>query len=390
MTRLTRSAHSYLGLALFIAGFALILGLIALPTRVSLADGHDPCPLEERAAITWISPRGTLEVMDDYPLWVATEMGYFDELGLDVTLEPGVQGGPVTMATITEGQADAGFPSPGIVAAAIDIGIPVTIAFGMAPNQVFDFAVAAGSDITSPEQLEGATIALWDVSGSTIVDPILAEAGVDLSTITYVGGGGTWGQLVVEGQADAALAWEGLRAQWDAQGLALDYLIGTDFSNDPSNGYAIRAADLEDPAAAAVMTCFLRGVAMGLEFGRQNPQAAAQITYAQFPALQESVEPTLALESMRQLMYLYNTTNAMGLGYGYNNEENWQSYLDRLADLGQTTRRIEASEAVNNALLEQVNNFDVDRVGADAAAFELDDTWSGVELQGPVEPEAAS
>ena len=31
---------------------------------------------------TWISPRGTIEVMDDYPYWVAKEMGYFGNLSV--------------------------------------------------------------------------------------------------------------------------------------------------------------------------------------------------------------------------------------------------------------------------------------------------------------------
>ncbi len=29
---------------------------------------------------TWISPRGTLEVLDDYPYWIGKKMGYFDGL----------------------------------------------------------------------------------------------------------------------------------------------------------------------------------------------------------------------------------------------------------------------------------------------------------------------
>ena len=44
---------------------------------------------------TWISPRGTIEVMDDYAIWVAQEMGYFGDLGVEVKLEPGPPGGPV-------------------------------------------------------------------------------------------------------------------------------------------------------------------------------------------------------------------------------------------------------------------------------------------------------
>ena len=36
--------------------------------------------------IRWISPRGTLEVMDDYNLWVPIKMGYFKALGINVKL----------------------------------------------------------------------------------------------------------------------------------------------------------------------------------------------------------------------------------------------------------------------------------------------------------------
>ncbi|MEP7291240.1 MAG: ABC transporter substrate-binding protein [Chloroflexota bacterium] len=361
-----------------------LLALLLAPLSLVAAQADDPCPIEPQAKLVWMSPRGTLEVMDDYPLWVAKEMGYFEELGLDVELQPGVSGGPTGLATITEGLADAGYPSPGVITAAIDTGIPIIIGFEMAPGQVFDFAVAADSDIETVADLEGKTIALWDVSGANIVAPILAEQGIDPESITYVGSG-QWGQLVQQGQADAALAWEGLRAQWDSIGLDFRYLIGSDFSTDPSNGYAIRASDLEDPAKAAIMTCFLRGVSMGLEFGRVNPQAAAAITYAQFPAVQEQMTPDLALESMRQLMWLYNQTHKDGLGYGYSDMDNWQSYLDRVFTLGQTTRQLTAEETVSNQLIEGANAFDTERVAADAAAYELAPEWADLELQGDVE-----
>ena len=31
--------------------------------------------------VRWISPRGTLQVMDDFNLWVPSKMGYFKGLG---------------------------------------------------------------------------------------------------------------------------------------------------------------------------------------------------------------------------------------------------------------------------------------------------------------------
>jgi NitT/TauT family transport system substrate-binding protein len=370
--------------ALFLACLLFALSAVGVHANVA-AQSEDPCPLDPVQDLVWLSPRGTLEVMDDYNLWVAIEMGYFEELGLNVTLEPGPLGGANLLSLLTEGQADVGYPSPGVLTAAIDTGIPVILGFEMVNGQVFDFAVHADSDIQTVQDLEGKTISLGSAGWSPVVDPILAEQGVDPSSVTYIEGGNQWGQMVDQGQVDAALAWEGLRAQWDSIGLNLRYLIGTEFSNDPSNGYAIRAADLEDPDKVNVLTCFFRGVAMGLEFARVNPQAAAQITYEQFPALAEQMTPELALESMRQLAYLYNQSNKDGDGYGYSNVENWQSYLDRIHDLGQTQQALAADETVTNQFVEAANDFDHDRVAQDAEDFELSEEWADVELQGPIE-----
>ncbi|MBC7813974.1 MAG: ABC transporter substrate-binding protein [Burkholderiales bacterium] len=361
------------------------LCLMVLSGAVLAQDATDPCPISPAAEITWLSPRGTLEVMDDYPIWVAIDQGYFEELGITVIMEPGPLGGANLMSLITEGQADVGFPSPGVLTSAIDAGIPVMVGFGMSSAQVFDFALPADSDIETVADLEGKTIALGSMGWQPIVDPILAEAGVDLSTVTYVDGGNQWGQMLEAGQADAALAWEGLRAQWNAIGLDFKYLIGTEFSDDPANPYVIRADDLEDPAQVAALTCFFRGVAMGLEFGRLNPQAAAQITYSQFPALAEQMEPDLALESMRQLAFLYNQTNKDGDGYGYSDEANWQGYLDRVGELEQTSRTLTSEETVTNMFVESANAFDHDRVAADAEAYETAEEWAGLELLEPIE-----
>jgi len=311
----------------------LVTALAVVAPKAATAAG-DTCPLADKTKLTWVSPRGTLEVMDDYPLWVAKKLGYFDALGVDVDLQPGPLGGANLMSLLSEKKADVSFPSPGVLTAAIDAGIPVTMGFEMSSGQVFDFAVPVDSDIKTVKDLAGKTIALGSAGWQPIVDPILAEAGVDPKSVKYVEAGAQWGQIVDQKKADAALAWEGLRAQWLSIGLKVKFLLGSDFSKDPSNGYVIRADDLKDAKLHNVLTCFFRGVAMGLEFGRVNPQAAGQITYEQFPALKDQMKPDLALESMRQLAFLYNQTNKAGKGYGYSDETNWQSYLDRVAKLG--------------------------------------------------------
>ncbi len=215
-----------------------------------------------------------------------------------------------------------------------------------------------------------------------IVDPILVEAGVDPASVTYLNAGNQWAQAVALGQADAALAWRGLTAQWGAQGLEFDYLIGTDFSTQPSNGYAIRKADLSDPAMKEMWEKFFQANAMAFEFGRLNPRAAAQITYDQFPALREQMEPQLAFDSMVELADLYFGSYKAGLGYGYNDVDNWQAYIDTVYDLGQIENQYAAGDVVTNELIEAANAFDAARVAEDAANFELSEEWQAVDDSG--------
>ena len=104
-----------------------------------------------------------------------------------------------------------------------------------------------------------------------------------------------------QGKGDAALSWEGLRAQWKGQGLDFDYILGKDFSKLPANSFVIRKADFEDKAKAKIYARYFKGWAAGLEFGQQNPRAATQIVMEQFPGLASQMTPAVATESMMQL-----------------------------------------------------------------------------------------
>jgi len=331
--------------------------------------------------VRWISPRGTLDVMDDFDLWVPIKMGYFGKLGIDAKLIAGPIGDALACTKfVAQHQADMGYPSPGVLTASIDSGIAVKSIWDMISGQVFDFALPTNSPITSPKQLSGKKIALGSAGWSTIVDPILVGVGVNPKTVTYVNAGNQWAQSVESGQADAGLAWEGLRAQWAGQGLKLKYLIGTKFSKQPSNVYSVRASDLDDPAKVDLYTRFLQGMIMGLEFARANPRAAAQITYASRPALQKSLKPQAAYDSFVELATAYGTSNRAGKGWGWNYPDGWTGYLKIVHDLGQTKKLLSTSEVVTNDLV-TASNKKADRATAikDAKAFKLNATFQKVD-----------
>jgi NitT/TauT family transport system substrate-binding protein len=332
--------------------------------------------------VRWISPRGTLEVMDDYDLWVPIKMGYFKDLGINAKLIAGPLGDALATAKfVGQNQADMGYPSPGVLTAAIGAGVKVKSIWDMISGQVFDFALPLDSPIKNPKQLAGKRIALGSAGWSAIVDPMLVELGVSPKTVKYVTAGAQWGQAAEQGRADAALSWQGLNAQWKGQGLKLKFLIGTSFSKLPSNVYCVRSADLDDPAKKDLYTRFLQGMIMGLEFARANPRAAAQITYGQFPGLRKTLKPQAAYDSFLELARAYGTSNRAGRGWGWNYVNGWTNYLKIVADLGQTKSRLNVNDVITNELVTAANKkADRRRAIADAKAYKLNATWQAVKV----------
>ena len=168
-------------------------------------------------AVRWVSPRGTVEVLDDYPYWVAKKFGYFGDI--ETTLEPGPSEATATVKLVDQNQSDVGFPSPGVFSLALTQGIPLVSVFQMGGADVFDFAFRKGEAPADIKGLEGKTIVLGSAGWQSIADPMLKAAGVDISKVKYVDAGWpTWGTAVAQGKGDTALSWEGLRAQWKGQG----------------------------------------------------------------------------------------------------------------------------------------------------------------------------
>ena len=358
------------------AGLGL-LGTLAAEPAFGRADKLD--------VVRWISPRGTLDVMDDYNVRVPIAMGYYKQLGINAQLNAGSGSGE--MQLVAAHKVDMGYPSPGVLSSAIDAGVPVIGIWEQYPAQVFDFVLPGDSKITSPSQLAGKKIAVLTIGWKAIIDPILADAGVDPSSVKYVELGTQWVQAVARGQADAGLAWEGLRAQLDGEaahfgaGFSIKFLIGAQFSKDPSNVYAVRKADLSDAKKRDIYARFLAGVVMGFEFARANPKAAAEITYGQLPALQSIISPQVALVSMAQLASGYSLQKRHGGLWGSFNVNAWNSYLATIAKLGQVKKKYSFNDVIDTSLIAAANKrANVARARRDARAFKLDRYFSKTKL----------
>ena len=328
-------------------------------------------------SVRWVSPRGTIDVLDDYAYHVAVKFGYFGDIS--TTLEPGPIEATAGTKAVDTGQADVAYPSPGVYSLMIEQGSPLVSVFQMGAYDVFDFAFAKGQAPASVKDLEGKTVALGSAGWQGICNPEVAQAGGDPSLVEYVDAGPQWGQTLAQGQADSALSWAGLRAQWAAIGLDFDYILGKDWSKFPANSFVIRRSDLEDAALADIYGRYFRGWAQGLEFGYQNPVAATQITFEALPALNEVFEDKqIAVESMWQLAEVFRGDWATREGWGWHSDTDWDLFLKTAFDIGQLTKELTAADVLSNDWVAAANDFDVEAVKAQAADFELSEDFASL------------
>ena len=362
------------------AALGLTLPALSLATRGPLLAAAQ----ETKNKVVWVSPRGTIEVLDDYAYWVAVKFGYFGDI--ETELLPAILEATSSTKAVADGQADMAFVSPGVFSLGVEAGIDLVSVFQVTGYDVFDIALPKGNPmgITTVKDLEGHTMALGDIGWSGIVDPMIAQAGGDPSKVKYVAAGSGWGQALQEGQVDSALAWGGLRSQWLAGGLDFDYIIGRSWSKFPANSFQIRRGDFEDTALDDLFIRYLRGYAMGFEFGHQNPRAACQITMESEPiatALQEAFpDKNIAVQSFWELATNCrgDWPNRNGGMWGWADLAGWNTYLDTVREIGQLTKDIAAEDIVSNKYVEAANDYDKAKVKADADAFVLSAEFEAV------------
>jgi NitT/TauT family transport system substrate-binding protein len=335
--------------------------------------------------VRWMSPRGTLDVVDDYPNWVAQEMGYFRELGIESQLNAGPIDATAGPKAVASGAMDMSYPSPGVFSLVLAAGLPVQSVWEMGAFDVFDFAVRVNSPYKSIKDLAGKTILLGSAGWQGIADPEFAQVGVNVKTLHYEAAGQQWGQALKAGKGDAALSWEGLRAQWDGTGLRFRYFRGSTFSKFPANSFVIRAKDLSSLRWVDIYTRYLRGWAMGLEFGHINPAAATQIVYKYRPALAHTLKPTMGVESTKQLAAVFRgnwahrqQVSGLSSPWGWHDLASWDTFFATAHKIGQLAQMIQAQKVITNSLVAGANKFDHARVRSDAMHFKMSKAFSGM------------
>ena len=127
---------------------------------------------------------GSLPLADYAALYWADEKGFFEDEGLDVTIEP-VQGGPAGVQKVVSGELDFTNSTPFGTAMAVDSGLPirsVVLTSALADNGIGIF-VPKGSSIKDMKDLDGKSIGINTTKnmGDITFNALAKDKGVDVS-----------------------------------------------------------------------------------------------------------------------------------------------------------------------------------------------------------------
>lgn len=145
------------------AAFASTAALLAGCTGGG-EEGPAPDP-DEPIAITV----GTLPAGDYAPLWIAEDQGFFDEEGLDVTIEI-IAGGAVGMTQLVSGELDISSATWANVLSAVSQGLEIQVVregTDSSKEGINGMIALEGSGIEGPEDFRGQTISVNTLQSAT-------------------------------------------------------------------------------------------------------------------------------------------------------------------------------------------------------------------------------
>ena len=219
--------------------------------------------------ITFVQPSPS--AINSFPVFVAIGEGYFEEEGLNVTVEA-INGSGAVLQALSAGQAEFGRPGPGPLIAARSRGVDAVHIYNVAARSNFGIAVQQDSEIQDVSELAGKVIGTGTADGAEVgfARNVMTGAGLtdgeDYEFLT-VGDGGPATAAFLNGEIDAYSASTADTAILNQRGMAVRDITPAEFGRFFGNGIATMASTIENDRelVEAWSRAFAKGHAFALD-----------------------------------------------------------------------------------------------------------------------------
>lgn len=270
------------------------------------------------------------------PIVAAQGEGYFEDEGLDVTIEA-LNGSGAVLQALASGQAQIGNPGAGPFLQAHARGVEAKMIYRLNPLSSISLVVEAGSGIESPADLKGKTIGIGTADGTEAAfsRSVLTEAGLVEGTdyeFLVVGDGGQATAGFLRKDIDAYAAASNDAAILNARGVTLENITPDKFKSFFGNSLVAMDSYLETNRAD--VEGFGRALVKGAKFAADPANRDAMLDHISAENPQEVEDREFANALIDQIV-IRQTPFEMEKGWGYQDLEAWQAWEESLLASGE-------------------------------------------------------
>lgn len=303
---------------------------------------------EAAGEITYVTGYYYAASPPDIQMFVADELGYFDELGLNVNILPGLDFEGMKFLAAGQAQiASAGTPSLVIQSVASGAEITGVATYGSVGTSAL--MVMADSGITSPKDLVGKTIGFHGALPPNMIT-MLKNEGVDPMTVKGVSVG--YDPTVLStGSVDALTVYKSNEPyQLEKMGEKVNIIDPGQYGAETSFGTVVVSNKFAEKNPTAVED-FLRALAKAHEYAVLNPDAALEILATRSESLYD-----LEAETNRWYVEkdIVEGNRESGVGIGSQTVEQWQREVDMLLEAQVIPQKIDVNSVMSNAYNEAI------------------------------------
>jgi NitT/TauT family transport system substrate-binding protein len=352
---------------------ALALSACSTPAETASETTSAPVAVdEERYTVTMAMASGDTYTAEWWGWLAAKELGYYDELGVDVDFVS-AGGSGAAVEQVVAGNADAGNPSSPAFGEANLVGIPLVNIFTYSSGSIFGIFVPKDGPYQTIASMKGANIGISEPGGGEVafLEAALRAEGIDPINdvqLIPIGDGGPETLAALENKSvDVySTAYNDIFAIQTA-GINLLDLTPAIYSQFPARGIITTPETLEKNKEG--LQRFAKGTAMGIYFCFQNLEACRDLMKGAIPQAFEKNAEGISQGDLRFDLATTQVRPANMDRIGQHDVEGTQKFLDLIQSTSTDYQSVDAADVLYDGFIDAANDFDRGRVAADAAAY---------------------